>query len=77
MLIVNLFLIIIDNKMYILKLRFLILFLAAVFTFVSCELFTAVVDLEKLLYTEGEVIKTIEQYIEMEEKRLQEIRKYV
>ncbi|XP_035209546.1 prolyl 4-hydroxylase subunit alpha-1-like, partial [Stegodyphus dumicola] len=42
---------------------------------VLCELFTAVVDLEKLLYTEGELIKTIDKYIEMEEKRLQEVKK--
>ncbi|KAG8197753.1 hypothetical protein JTE90_006799 [Oedothorax gibbosus] len=46
-----------------------------VFSYASAELFTAVVDLEKLLYTEGEVIKTMERYIEMEEKRLQEIKK--
>lgn len=44
-------------------------------SYASAELFTAVVDLEKLLYTEGEVIKTIERYIELEEKRLQEIKK--
>lgn len=47
------------------------------FTISSCELFTAVVDLEKLLHTESEVIKTIDKYIELEEKRLSEIRKYV
>lgn len=45
------------------------------FTISSCELFTAVVDLEKLLHTESEVIKTIDKYIELEEKRLSEIRK--
>lgn len=45
------------------------------FTTSSCELFTAVVDLEKLLHTESEVIKTIDKYIELEEKRLSEIRK--
>ncbi|CAL1270717.1 unnamed protein product [Larinioides sclopetarius] len=42
---------------------------------VTCEVFTAIVDLEKLLYTEGEIIKTIDKYIEMEEKRLLEIKK--
>ncbi|GIY48247.1 prolyl 4-hydroxylase subunit alpha-1 [Caerostris extrusa] len=40
----------------------------------TSEVFTAIVDLEKLLYTEGEIIKTIEKYIEVEEKRLQEIK---
>lgn len=52
-----------------------IAFIAALLTLSSCELFTAVVDLEKLLHTEGEVIKTIDKYIELEEKRLSEIRK--
>lgn len=53
-----------------------LIYITCVFlTLSSCELFTAIVDLEKLLYTEGEIIKTIDKYIEMEEKRLQEVRK--
>ncbi|XP_015914091.1 prolyl 4-hydroxylase subunit alpha-1 [Parasteatoda tepidariorum] len=54
---------------------FIALSTCVLFNFISTELFTAIVDLEKLLYTEGEVIKTIERYIEAEEKRLQEIKK--
>lgn len=61
------------NLYSILKIAFSI---CGLITITSCELFTAVVDLEKLLYTEAEIIKTIDKYIEIEEKRLIEIRKY-
>lgn len=38
------------------------------------EMFTAVVELERLLYTEGEIVKTLEKYLETEENRLQKVR---
>lgn len=41
---------------------------------VNSEMFTAVVDLEKLLKTEAEIVKTLENYINAEESRLQKIR---
>ncbi|KFM72508.1 Prolyl 4-hydroxylase subunit alpha-2, partial [Stegodyphus mimosarum] len=46
----------------------------SVILIVKSELFTAVVDLEKLLYTEGEIVKTLEKYIEREEQRLEKVR---
>ncbi|KAG8197754.1 hypothetical protein JTE90_006800 [Oedothorax gibbosus] len=50
--------------------------LCLVCSYASADIYTAVVDLEKLLYTEGEVIKAMESYIDMEEKRLQEIKRF-
>ncbi|GAB6027770.1 hypothetical protein CHUAL_002006 [Chamberlinius hualienensis] len=44
---------------------------------INAEVFTALVDLEKLLYTEGELVKNLQQYIEHEEQRLQRLRVYV
>lgn len=38
------------------------------------ELYTALVDLENLLYTEGEIVKTLEQYLLVEEQRLEKVR---
>ncbi|KAG8197755.1 hypothetical protein JTE90_006801 [Oedothorax gibbosus] len=46
-----------------------------VWNFASAELFAEIVDLEKLLNAEGQVIRIIEKYIKMEENRLQEIKK--
>ncbi|XP_076368275.1 prolyl 4-hydroxylase subunit alpha-1-like [Tachypleus tridentatus] len=40
----------------------------------KADLFTALVDLQKLLHTEGEIIKTLERYLEAEEQRLQKVR---
>lgn len=34
------------------------------------EVFTALVDLEKLLYTEGELIKSLREYVDTETERL-------
>lgn len=44
---------------------------------VNSELYTAVVDLQNLLYTEGEIVKTLEKYLEKEEQRLEKVRWYV
>jgi len=41
---------------------------------VKTELFTAIVDLEKLLYTEREIVRTLEKYLEIEEERLNKVR---
>ena len=43
-------------------------------TLVKTELFTAIVDLEKLLYTEREIVRTLEKYLEIEEERLNKVR---
>ncbi|XP_054719638.1 prolyl 4-hydroxylase subunit alpha-1-like [Uloborus diversus] len=57
------------------RMNFIALFILPLIGESFSELFTAVVDLEKLLHTEGVVVKTIERYIELEEKRLQQVRK--
>lgn len=41
------------------------------------ELFTALVDLEKLLHTEGEIIKNLHEYIDTEEQRLHNLKGYL
>lgn len=41
----------------------------------KAEYSSAIVDLEPLLYTQDEVVKTLGNYIELEEKRLENIRR--
>ncbi|XP_022243855.1 prolyl 4-hydroxylase subunit alpha-1-like [Limulus polyphemus] len=38
------------------------------------DMFTAIIDLQKLLYTEAEIIKTLELYLKAEEQRLEKVR---
>ncbi|XP_054711189.1 prolyl 4-hydroxylase subunit alpha-1-like isoform X2 [Uloborus diversus] len=50
-------------------------FISSIFlVLVKSELFTALVDLEKLLYTEGEIVRTLEKYLEFEEQRLEKVK---
>ncbi|CAH0556530.1 unnamed protein product [Brassicogethes aeneus] len=45
-------------------------------TFVSCEVFTALADLEELLHTEGYLINTLDNYIKAEEQRIYLLKRY-
>jgi prolyl 4-hydroxylase len=54
-------------------LRFVVLVL--VFQTVHSELFTALVDLEKVLYTEQKVASDLRRYISQEEARLEQLKK--
>lgn len=55
---------------------FVLYFIGLTLVPVHSELFTAVVDLQNLLYTEGEIVKTLEKYLELEEQRLEKVRRY-
>lgn len=58
------------------SLYFVLYFIGLTLVPVQSELFTAVVDLQNLLYTEGEIVKTLEKYLELEEQRLEKVRRY-
>lgn len=40
----------------------------------QAEMFTAMADMDSLLYTEKHVVSVIDQYIEMETKRLERLK---
>lgn len=55
-------------------LSFLLLFLSL--EIVKCELFTALIDLEHLIYRERELKSSLKNYIAMEEERLATLKKF-
>ncbi|KAG8185444.1 hypothetical protein JTE90_022375 [Oedothorax gibbosus] len=52
----------------------MMLFSTSLWTIVKPEVFTAIADLEPLLHTEGEIVKSLGMYLELEEKRLESVR---
>lgn len=44
---------------------------------IQAEIYTALVDMEELLETEALLLRTLEDYITAQDRRLQEIKKFV
>lgn len=52
-----------------------IIILLTILIHVNCEVYTALADLEDLLYTEGHLLNTLENYIRAEEQKLDLIKR--
>lgn len=54
----------------------MLILLLSIFRSSNCELYTALADLEELLETESVLINTLEQYIHVQQQKLNVLRKY-